>query len=119
MLPRKKVFFTEYMNPILPESEFTELVSRGKLMHPPSDLYDLSQYLLSFFKNRERKCCTDLFMKSFFTIYNMTDYDFPNIKGILRRYVNCFFKAYANKETEKIALEKDVRQTKKRRISRL
>ena len=34
----------------LPESEFTELVSRGKLMHPPAALYGLSQYLLSFLK---------------------------------------------------------------------
>ena len=31
------------------ESEFTELVSRGKLKHPPIDLYDLSQYTSFFF----------------------------------------------------------------------
>ena len=37
------------------ESEFTELVSRGKLKHPPIDLYDLSQYLYSFFKIRKPK----------------------------------------------------------------
>ena len=39
-----------------------------------------------------------------------------NIESI-RRYINCFFKAYVNKENEKIAVEKDIRQTKKRRIS--
>ena len=31
------------------ESEFTELVSRGKLKHPPPELYDLALYLYSFF----------------------------------------------------------------------
>ena len=42
----------------LPESEFTEKLSRGKLSFPPNDLYDLSQYLYSFFKLRKNKCCT-------------------------------------------------------------
>ena len=32
----------------LPESEFTQYVSRGKLCHPPRDLYDLSLYLYSY-----------------------------------------------------------------------
>ena len=35
------------------DSEFLENVSRGELSHPPSELYDLSQYLFSFFKTRE------------------------------------------------------------------
>ena len=37
------------------DSEFLENVSRGKLSYPPSELYDLSQYLFSFFKTREKK----------------------------------------------------------------
>ena len=34
-----------------PGSEFTNMLSRGKLKHPFSDLYDLSKYLYSFFQN--------------------------------------------------------------------
>ena len=101
----------------LPESEFTELVSRGKLMHPPSLLYYLSQYLFSFFKLSPRKCCSKYFKKGFHLIYTMTEYSFKNIHGIMQRYINCFIKAYANKEMDKIAIDKDIRQTKKRRIS--
>ena len=46
----KENLSTEGLSQELPESEFTELVSRGKLMHPPGDLYDLSQYFLAYFK---------------------------------------------------------------------
>ena len=46
----------------------------------------------------------------------MAEYNFPNIESIIRRYINCFFKAYVNKENEKIAVEKDIRQKTKKRI---
>ena len=58
---RKENLSTCHTSPNLPESEFTDLVSRGNLVHPPGELYDLSQYLLSFFKTYQRKCCTKLF----------------------------------------------------------
>ena len=38
----------------IPESEFTQLVSRGKLSHPPGDLYDLSQYFFAISKKKNR-----------------------------------------------------------------
>ena len=38
----------------IPDSEFTKLVSRNKLSHPPSELYDLSLYV--YFKARSNKC---------------------------------------------------------------
>ena len=40
-------------------SEFTELVSRGKLRHPPH----ASQYIYTFFKTRPNKCCTKIFFR--------------------------------------------------------
>ena len=86
----------------LTESEFTELVSRGKLMHPPPLLYHLPQYLFSFFKLSPGKCCSKYFKKGFHLIYTTTEYSFENIHGIMQRYINCFFKAYANKEMDKI-----------------
>ena len=113
----KENLSSEGLSQELPESEFTELVSRGKLMHPPGDLYDLSQYFLAYFKKSNRKCCTKGFIKAFQMIYSMTGYDFPVIQSMIRRFVNCFFKAYVTKENEKIEIEKDARNTKRRRIS--
>ena len=45
--------------------EFTEMISRGKLTHPPSTLYDLSLYLYSFFKHRKIKCCSKIFRDAY------------------------------------------------------
>jgi len=38
-------------------SEFIDKLNRGCLGYPPPELYDLSQYLYSFFKTKEKKCC--------------------------------------------------------------
>ena len=61
---RKEKLSTSHTSPNLPESEFTDLVSRGKLVHPPAELYDLSQYLLSFFKIMSAKMLHKTFHKS-------------------------------------------------------
>ena len=53
-------------------SEFTTLVSRGRLSHPPPDLFDLSQYLYCFFKLRKRKCCPKIFLQADHLIYDAT-----------------------------------------------
>ena len=72
-------------------SEFMELVSRGKLKHPSAELYDLSLYIYTFFKNRKVKCFTEIFLQAFKFIYECTGYTFENIDKILRRYVNTIF----------------------------
>ena len=64
------------------------------------------------FSKNARENVAQNFLKAFNMIYAMTEYNFPNIESIIRRYINCFFKAYVNKENEKIAVEKDIRQTK-------
>ena len=46
----------------LPESEFTKLLSRGKLSHPSAELYDLAQYFLCYFKMKDPKCCNTVFL---------------------------------------------------------
>ena len=66
----------------LPESEFISLLSRGKLVHPPHQLYDLSLYMYSFFKLKTDKCCANVFLNCFRGIYNFTNYAFPNIDSI-------------------------------------
>ena len=97
------------------ESEFTEMVSRGKLKHPTLDLYDLSLYLYCFFKMRKVKCCTKIFLQGFHYIYECSGCTFPNINNILKRFINCFFKGYATSETDKICADKAKENCKRKR----
>ena len=97
-------------------SEFTELVSRGKLRHPPHALFDLSQYIYTFFKTRPNKCCTKIFLEAYRYIYESTGYEFKDIEKILVRFNNCFFKGYAKNESDKIVSEKN-NKMKKRKLT--
>ena len=97
-------------------SEFTNLVSRGNLSHPPAALYDYALYCYSFFKDRKVKCCTKVFIQGFEIIYNSTGYEWENISGINRRLTNCFFKAHAKCESEKIQMLKAEKNRKKRKL---
>ena len=99
------------------DTEFLENVSRGKLSHPPSELYDLSQYLYSFFKTHEKKCCSKLFLDAYQMIYERTDVEFENISSILRRFNNCFFKAFAKDINDQQKRFKDSKKVKERRLS--
>ena len=100
-----------------PESEFTINLSRGKLKLPPIVLYDFSQYCYSFFKSRNPKCCTKIFLTAFNEIYVYSGYHFPEVSRIIRRLCNCFFKAFVKRATDDAKTQKDQRETKKRRLS--
>ena len=71
------------------------------------ELYDLSQYLFAFFKTREKKCCSKLFLDAYQMIYDTTNFEFDNISSILRRFNKCFFKAFANNINDKLKRFKD------------
>ena len=100
-----------------PESEFTINLSRGKLKLPPIILYDFSQYCYSFFKSRNPKCCTKIFLSAFHQIYLYSGYHFPDVSKIIRRLCNCFFKAFVKRVTDDAKTHNDQRETKKRRLS--
>ena len=90
----------------LPESEFTKYVSRGKLCHPPRDLYDLSLYLYAFYSSISDRTCIKRILVAFNLIYESSHCEFTNISSILRRYVNTFSNGFVKKETEKIKVDK-------------
>ena len=54
----------------LPESEFTEKLSRGGLSIPPIDLYDISLYYNAFLKSKSVKCCAKIFLEAFNEIHD-------------------------------------------------
>ena len=76
-------------------SEFLDRVSRGALGHPPAELFDLSQYLYAFFKTREKKCCPQVFLDAYKMIYEFSGLEIQNVDTKLRRFNNCFIKAFA------------------------
>ena len=104
-----------------PVSEFTIKLSRGKLKLLPINLYDLAQYYYAFFKARNPKCCTKIFLAAFQEIHEYTGYTFPQIDKINRRLCNCFFKAFVKRSTDDANAQKfkEQRETKRRRLSSL
>jgi len=110
------VDLSENATPLPTEGEYLELVSRGKLSHPPSDLFDLSMYYYSFFKSRKQKCCQKIFLEAYEEIYISTDYYFEKIESINRRFSNCFFKAFVKKECSEIKNDSQKKNTMKRKL---
>ena len=98
-------------------SEFTDLVSRGKLKHPLPELFDLGQYMYAFFKNRKQKCCSKVFLEAYRHIYEVCGYEFENISGIIRRFNNTFFKGFAKKETDNIKKDNTLNMKKRRKLT--
>ena len=92
--------------PTVPASEFTTELSRGKLSHPPSYLYDLGLYLLTYYKTLNDKNCLKKIMLAFNQIYVSTHFDIPNACSVLRRFANTFSKAFVKKESDKIVEDK-------------
>ena len=58
------VDLSENLPELSAEGEFLKFVSRGKVSHPPADLFDLSLYYYSFFKSRNPKCCGKVFLEA-------------------------------------------------------
>ena len=96
-------------------SEFTDLVSRGKLKHPTPELYDLALYMYTFFKNRKQKCCSKVFIQAFNEIYEAYGYHIDHIDRIIRRFCNTFFKGFSKQMSDKIRNDKGLLNDKKKR----
>ena len=84
---------------------------------PSEELFDLSLYLLIYYKNVEMKSCTSRLMIAFKKIDDFTNYELTNYGSILRRFSNCFGKAYAVKETDQLKSNEKLKNIKKLRLS--
>ena len=109
------------MDPIVAEnnsaSEFTKMVSRGRLAFPKEELFDLSLYLYGYYKSVEDKKCTTCLINAFDRISDFTKYELPNQKSVLRRFANCFGKAFAMKTSDSIKVKAKSKDIKKLRMS--
>ena len=99
-----------------PHSEFTELVSRGSLCHPPNSLYDLGLVLFTYYKSLPNKTYTTKVLKAFREIYELSQCSFDNEESVLNRYVNTFTKEFSIMYSERILIDKNG-DIKKRRIN--
>ena len=87
-------------------SEFTDMVSRGKLSHPPIKVYVLSKCLYSYYNKVDNSCATKL-MVAFKVIYEYMDLEYDNLTSIFRRFINTFSKAFAKKSQIKLLTIKE------------
>ena len=85
------------------DSEFLQLVPRGKLSPPPQELFDLLLYYYSFFKARSKKRCSKVFLEAYKLISESTDYELQNVHHINRRFSNSFFKAFVKKGSDQLS----------------
>ena len=98
-----------------PESEFTKLVSKGKLDFATEELFNLPLYLYSHFKSVEDITCNTRLVKYFEKIYMFMLYEISDHVSVLQRFVNYFGKAFAVKESE--SLKKKEQNITKLRMS--
>ena len=85
---------TVYGFPSQPEQEDRLALSASEFTSYVSPWISPSIYLYLFFKIRESKSCTCIFLQTFKEIYDATGYNFEKIHNINRRFANCFFKAF-------------------------
>ena len=72
------------------DSEFTRMVSRGKLSYPSECLYHLTLYLYAYYKSVQDKRRINKLLTAFGKIYEYTSYHIDNYSSVLRRLANCF-----------------------------
>jgi hypothetical protein len=99
-------------------SEFTRLVSRGKLHHPPEWLFNFSQAAYTTFLNIEERCCINHLSNLFLHIL---DCFFPDnvsdqSRSVCRRIANCCLKGEIRRTEDSAQVPSDsARKLKKLR----
>ena len=96
-------------------SEFLLLLSRGKLSYPPPELFELCCVLFSYYKNVEKTCINHLLI-GFNEIYESCQLNYESNNTMLRRFLNCFSKAFSNDESNKLKVNSK-NDVKRRRVS--
>lgn len=81
-------------------SDFTDLVSRGRLRHPPEWLFYFSQLAFHLFR-LSRHSCANQMTKMMSELYRQLSFaDIRAPEGITRRLTNVFYKGLAKMVTE-------------------
>ena len=95
-------------------SEILSLLSRGKLSYPPAELFELGCILFCYYKNVKKTCIKHVLI-AFNEIYECCQLEYKSHSSILRRFLNCFSKAFSNDECDKLKVERN--NVKRKRLS--
>ena len=90
------------------------MVSHGNLDYPAEELFDLWLYLYSM--NPKLIKVVNKILVAFQKILEFTQYEIANSNSVLRRFANCFSKAFASKITDAVKT-KDTKATKRLRLT--
>ena len=94
-------------------SKFTVQLSRRGLVHPPKDVFDLAQYLYSYYEKVSNKSCTNRLLEVFRLIQETLHCSYSD--SVLQRFANCFSRCFAKRKTEEIRIDKQQKNLVKRR----
>ena len=81
-------------------------------------MFELGLYLYSFYVKVDDKTCVNKLLRAFREIYEVTYYNFTNVDSILRRFVNCFSKGFAKKESDTLQASKQEKSIKRQRLEK-
>ena len=105
----------ESMEPLSDKGcEFTVQLSRGGLVHPSKDMFDLAQCLYSYYEKVCNKSCTKRLLVAFRLLQETIQCSYSD--SVLRRFVNTFSKGFAKKRTEEIQSSKQKNTIKRKRL---
>ena len=106
---------TETTMPLKQKScEFTVQLSRGGLIHPSKDLFDLSTCLYTYYEKVPNKSCSNRLLEAFKLIQETVHCSYTD--SVLRRFANTFSKGFAKKKTEQVNKSKQLRNMKRGRF---
>ena len=97
-----------------PNSEFTTLLSRGKLSHLPVKPFDLTCVLYTYYKKVTKSCIQHLLI-AFQQIYESRHLEYEAENRILRGLINCFSKAFSKQQCDSIRAKTEQANAIKRR----
>ena len=93
-----------------PSSKFTSLLSRDKLSHPLSEIFELSCVLYCYYKNLEESCADCLLQAACFSLKMQIE---------IKSWENfqIFWKAFSFREWHKVRIEEKIALTNSNKIA--
>ena len=97
------------------DSEFTRLVSRGKLSFPPTDLFQFSIFAYSFFISLSNPCCANRVTKLLVFLCDSLFFNFPSATKVCRRLSNSFLKGLVVRSADGLHREQQQKAIERRK----
>ena len=102
-------------------SNFTHLVSRGKLSYPQESLFHFAVLTYAFFKKSPDKySCSRQLENIFLFVHDSFNFEIPHVENVCRRLCNVYFKGLVTLTDDLLKTDKDMSTCRrKRKLSNL